>query len=402
MTATAERVVTLSRPQAEIFDSPVRWRVLIAGRRFGKSFVGGTLAAETALNTPQASIWYTGPTYKSIKLPRGQWDTFKQILGPWLAKTPNETDLRLELVNGSTVVMVSRQNPDNVRGAPVDRFIYDEFCVQAEADKGKATWEKVFLPMLADTGGDAVFLSTPTGYNWGHEFYERGQDPERPDWASWQFTTLDGGRVDPAIIEAARRDTDPRSFAQEWEARFTALADRVYDYFDRQYHVDESVQDTGAEILVGQDFNVNPMASVIAVKVGDECHVLDALELPASNTQEVCDELNSQNRYKGRKIIMCPDPSANQRRTSAPAGETDITIIKRAGITVDASSAAPHVADRINNVQAMLQSADGRRRIKIHPRAKALIKGLEGMTYKLWQRFNLLEDRTVRQREFLI
>jgi hypothetical protein len=121
---------------------------------------------------------------------------------------------------------------------------------------------------------------------------------------------------------------------------------------------------------------------------------------------------------------MCPDPSANQRRTSAPAGETDITIIKRAGITVDASSAAPHVADRINNVQAMLQSADGRRRIKIHPRAKALIKGLEGMTYKagtsqpekgggldhitdalgylLWQRFNLLEDRTVRQREFLI
>jgi len=144
-------------------------------------------------------------------------------------------------------------------------------------------------------------------------------------------------------------------------------------------NVDASVVDTGAEILVGQDFNVNPMASVVGVRVADELHILDALEVHTSNTEEVAGEL--RRRYPGRRIIVCPDPAGKARHTSSPVGQTDFTILRRAGFEVRAPNAAPLVVDRVNNTQAMLLQGE-RRRIRIHPRAKALITALSNLCYK--------------------
>src|SRR5690606_16492300 len=197
---------------------------------------------------------------------------------------------------------------------------------------------------------------------------------------SWQFTTLDGGRVPLSELEEARRTLDARVFRQEFEASFETLHGRVYSNFDRDVHIDASVEDTGAELLVGMDFNVNPMSAVIAVRAADECHVLDALELPVSNTEEMAAEI--RRRYPNRRIIVCPDPSGRARKTSAPVGQTDFTILQRAGFKVRAPNVAPLVVDRENNTQALLRSADGRVRIKVHPRAKALIRGWDGLTYK--------------------
>lgn len=194
---------------------------------------------------------------------------------------------------------------------------------------------------------------------------------------------------------------------------------RVYSSYSAKPHpagnVDEEVADTGAELLVGMDFNVNPMSCVIGVKAADELHILDALQIPTSNTEEVAGEL--QRRYPGRRIIVCPDPSGNARKTSAVAGETDFTILRRHGFIVDAATKAPLIPDRINAVQKMLRDdeADGRRRLRVHPRAKHLLLALAALTYKegtsipdkdkgfdhmpdalgylIWQRFNLLSTR---------
>jgi hypothetical protein len=187
-------------------------------------------------------------------------------------------------------------------------------------------------------------------------------------------------------------------------------------------NVDASVKDTGGEILVGQDFNVNPMSSIIGVKAGDELHILESLEIQTSNTEEMAQEI--KRRYPGRRVIMCPDPSANQRRTSAAAGVTDITILQKHGFWVDVAPSAILIVDRVNAVQTMLKDAAGRRRLKIHPRALSLIKALDGQTYKegtsipdkglgldhpvdalgylVWQRFNLLVNRATVIREVLI
>jgi hypothetical protein len=189
---------------------------------------------------------------------------------------------------------------------------------------------------------------------------------------------------------------------------------RVYSSFRNkpfpEGNVDESVVDTGGDIYVGQDFNVNPMASVLGNRVVDELHVFDSLELPVSNTAEVAEIVKG--KYPGRRIIFCPDPAGNQRSTKTTiVGQTDFTILRDAGFEVRAPAAHPAVVDRVNNAQEMLLK-DGRRRVRISPKALTLITALANLTYRegsnapdkksgfdhsadafgylLWQEFNVL------------
>jgi hypothetical protein len=191
----------------------------------------------------------------------------------------------------------------------------------------------------------------------------------------------------PAVMvdEAMRmKALDKEAYEHVWEGGyFLGGHGRVYSNFMNRDFPDgniwQDVRDYGGELYVGQDFNVNPMASVIAQKVVDECHVLASLEIATSNTEEVATEI--RRRYPNRRIIFCPDPAGNQRHTNAAVGETDFTILRRHGFDVRAPHAHPPVVDRINNAQQML-SHGGRRRVKIHPGASALITGLSNLTYK--------------------
>jgi hypothetical protein len=89
-------------------------------------------------------------------------------------------------------------------------------------------------------------------------------------------------------------------------------------------------------------------------------------------------------RYPNRRIIVCPDPTGRARKTSAPVGQTDFTILERAGFEVRAPSGSQPVVDRINNTQKMLFDPDTkRRRVRIHPeRGRPLITALANLTYK--------------------
>lgn len=393
----------LSDPQWDVYNDPSRFRVLIAGRRFGKTHLSCVELLTRAAGKQKADVWYVAPTYRMAK--EIAWKLLKDMVpAPLLAKSPNETDLSVQLVNGSTIALRGADNPDSLRGVGLDLVVLDEF-----AWIHRAAWEDVLRPALADRGGSALFITSPAGHNWAYDLYLRGKGGHG-DWKSWQFTTLDGGRVSADELREARETLDPRKFRQEFEASFETLQGRVYSNFDRDQNVDPAVEDTGAEILVGMDFNVNPMSATLAVRAGDECHVLDFIELSTSNTEEMATEI--RRRYPTRAIVACPDPSGKARKTSAPVGQTDFTILTRHGFSVRAPSKAPPVVDRINNTQAMLLSAEGRRRLIFHPRASRLVRCLDGLTYKegtsqvdkslgldhgpdsldylLWQEFNVM------------
>jgi terminase large subunit-like protein len=127
------------------------------------------------------------------------------------------------------------------------------------------------------------------------------------------------------------------------------------------------------------DFNINPMSAVIAQKAGDQCHVIDEIVLPNSNTQEMMEEINR--RYPSRNGFVHPDPSGSARKTSAPVGQNDFALIREAGWRVNAPQFGS-VVDRITNVNAMLCNANGQRRLLIHPRCKHLIHALDTLPYK--------------------
>ena len=404
----------LSVAQHAIFTHLARFRVIIAGRRFGKTFLCVVWLFIVAMRHRKCEVWYTASTYTEAK--RIAWTMFKDLIPDVFIRQVNEGELWIRLVNGSLIRLVGREKGDSLRGVGIQAMVLDEFCVQEGNDKGFRTWTEVLRPMLADTEGPAMFISTPKGFNWGYDLYQRGLDPTETEWESWQFTTLDGGRVSPEEIEAARRDMDPRSFRQEFEASFESLSDMVYDYYEAKGHVTDQAIDDESTIYVGIDFNVHPMTCVLANDAAGECVVFDAMEIPSSNTDELAEALLT--KYPDREIICCPDPTGKRRQSSA-GGKTDFTILKDAGFEVMAPTKAPFVKDRINNTQAALKTADGKSHVRIHPRCKPLTKALQGLTYKegtsmpdpkskhihiadafgylLWQQFNRVGHRTIQR-----
>ena len=362
----------LSQAQDSVAKSTARFRVVVAGRRFGKTHLSIRELCYHAKD-PGKDVWYVAPTYKMAR--QIVWRKLKNKLQDlnWVAKT-NETELTITLVNGSTIALKGADNYDSLRGVGLDFIVLDEF-----ADIDPEAWYETLRPTLSDKQGRALFIGTPKGIgNWAYEIYQNSLD-DQSNWQSWSYTTLDGGNVTAEEIESARRDLDERTFRQEYMATFETFSGRIYYGFDRAQNVVKYSGATPDAVFVGMDFNIDPGSAVVATRTGDTLHVIDEVRIFSSNTQEMVDELKQ--RYPKTKIWVYPDPAGNQRKTSA-GGQTDITILANAGFVVKAPRHHTPVRDRINAVNSRLCSSTGIRHLIIDPKCKYTIEGLERQTYK--------------------
>lgn len=362
----------LSTPQLTIANDTHRFKVVVAGRRFGKTFLSlNRLAYEARI--PNREVWYVAPTYRQAK--QILWRKLKHKLQDlrWSSKV-NESELSILLKNGSVISLKGADNADSLRGVGLDYLVMDEF-----ADIDPEAWYEVLRPTLADKEGGAMFIGTPKGLgNWAHDLYN--MPTEQPEqWVSFQYTTIDGGNVKPEEIEAARRDLDERTFRQEFLGTFETYAGRIYYSFERKNNV-LTIQDPNISVLhIGIDFNIDPMSAVIAVQNKDNLYVIDEIRMFSSNTQELVAEIKA--RYPSSKIWAYPDPASRQRKTSA-GGATDLTILQNAGWVVKCPTSHTPVRDRINAVNSRLCDSTGIRHLFIQPNCKYTIEGLERQTYK--------------------
>jgi hypothetical protein len=364
--------MALSSAQDTIAKDTHRFKVVVAGRRFGKTHLAIRELCYHA-RVPDQEVWYVAPTYKQAKMI--VWRKLKNKLQDlkWVKKA-NESELSILLKNGSTIALKGADNEDSLRGVGLDYLIMDEF-----ADIDPEAFFEVLRPTLADREGRAMFIGTPKGIaNWAYDLYQ--MEIDYPDaWKSFQYTTIDGGNVTASEIEAAKRDLDERQFRQEFLATFETYTGRIYYAFDRKANTgDPNTPDTQV-IYIGMDFNIDPMSAVIAVRQGDNLYVIDEIRMFSSNTQEAVDEIKS--RYPKSKVWVYPDPAARQRKTSA-GGATDITILQNAGFVVKSPNSHTPVRDRINAVNSRLCDATGTRRLYIANKCKYTLEGLERHTYK--------------------
>lgn len=363
----------LNPGQLTISNSPARFKVVIAGRRWGKTHLATRELAHVC-RYPNKLAWYIAPSYRMCR--NILWDPLKTRLSTlnWIAKT-NETDLSIILKNGSKIALKGADNPDSLRGVSLDAVVFDEFAWIDET-----AWTHVIRPTLSDRQGTAMFISTPIGRNWAYDLYQRGLDPTEHSWESFSYTTIEGGNVTADEIESARRDLDARTFRQEYEATFEDYANRIFYSFDRAHNVKPYDKSTPKVIHVGLDFNVGKMSAAIFAQEGNNVHAIDEVSMQSSNTQEVCDEIIS--RYPGTKVFVYPDPSGAARKSSAASGTTDHTILANAGFVVKAPHKHNPVRDGINAVNSKLCSASNERTLYIDPRCKGIIESLEKHSYK--------------------
>jgi len=297
-----------------------------------------------------------------------------QIPPEYITKT-NETALKIEFRNGSSISLKGAEKPDNLRGRAIDFVVLDEF-----ADMRPEAWYEVIRPSLSgrQQQGAALFIGTPKGRNHFYDLYSKGVDGD-DGWSAYQYTTIEGGNVPPSEIESARADLDERTFQQEYEAKFVNYSGIIYYGFKREQSVARHTHDLSV-IHVGMDFNIDPMSAVLMTRNGNTLHVFDEIVMFGSNTDEMADEIRQ--RYGSQShVIIYPDPASRQRKTSA-GGRTDLSILQNSGFEVRAKTSHSQIRDRINAVNARLCSSDGRRRLYVDPKCKKVIESLERHTYK--------------------
>jgi len=362
----------LSVPQKIVADDTSRMKVLITGRRFGKTFLGVRELCKSAATKPGSINWAICPSYRMAK--QIWWEHLKTKLHElrWI-KSSNEAELTIKLKNGSTIALKGCDNPDSLRGMGLDFVVWDEF-----QDSPKEAWTEVIRPTLSDKQGRALFCGTPKGVgSWSHELFTKALNEK--DWNAWQYSTIDGGNVPAEEIEAAKRDLDEKTFLQEYCATFTTWSGVVAYNFDYKENV-KKIEDPEKGILhIGIDFNILPMTAVIAQVKGNDIHVFDEVRMEGSNTDELVEEI--KHRYPHSKVVAYPDPSSRQKKTSA-GGKTDFSILINAGFSVRARAFHTPVRDRVNALNAKLKNAAGVRTLFIDPKCKHTIDSLQRLSYK--------------------
>ena len=361
----------LSKAQKQIFDSKARFRVAISGRRFGKTYLCIQEMAKFA-RYPRRRVFYVAPTYRMAK--DIVWNDLveKFTKHKWIKKV-NHSDLKITLKNGSDISLRGADNENSLRGVGLDFLIMDEF-----ADIKENAYFEVLRPTLSDKNGAALFCGTPRGFgSWSYNLFTREKDDDQ--WASFQYTTLQGGQVSKQEIEQAKSDLDERTFKQEYEASFVNYAGQIYYNFDRKDNVIEKYTPQTAEIHIGMDFNIDPMSAVVTEIIGNKIIIYDEIVIYSSNTDELVQEIKA--RYKDKHIYVYPDPAAKQRKTSA-GGVTDLAILKNAGFNLRVRNTHPLIRDRINAVNTKLKNANGVRTLFIANSCKNVLKSIERQIYK--------------------
>ncbi len=365
--------IKLTKPQYEVSSSKARFRVLISGRRFGKTYLCITEMMKYA-SQPNQQIWYVAPTFKMAK--EICWSNLKEMLNQfnWIEDI-NETTLTIRIrKTNSTISLKGADNYDALRGTGLNFLILDEF-----ADIDKRTWFEVLRASVSDTLGNVLMCGTPKGYgNWAYEMYLKGKQDNQ--WSSFQYTTVQGGMVSKDEIEQAKLDIDIRTFRQEFEGTFENYAGAVYYNFHPVDSVVDKKIDWAKPLHIGVDFNIDPMSACVSQIEKDKIYVIDEIVIYGSNTDELVQEI--RDRYGSKSQIICyPDPASRQRKTSA-GGRTDLSILQNAGFKVKVKHKHPSIRDRVNAVNSKLKDSNGNRYIFISKSAKIVIKGLTRQVYK--------------------
>jgi phage terminase large subunit len=191
-----------------------RWSVIVAHRRAGKTVacVMDLLTRALATSKTSARFAYIAPFYSQAK--QTAWDYLKLYSQDVAAKV-SESELSVELFNGSRVRLYGADNPDALRGIYLDGVVMDEF-----ADMRSTVWGEIIRPLLADRKGWAVFIGTPKGKNAFYELYQQAKDD--PNWFSLTLRASETGLLPADELADARKAMSEAQYEQEFECSFDA------------------------------------------------------------------------------------------------------------------------------------------------------------------------------------
>ena len=200
----------------KLHASPLRWKVIVAHRRAGKTTAALNhliISAVRDTGIPNRRYAFIAPTYKQAK--NVAWDILKHFARQIPGTECRETELMVRFWNGSSITLYGADNPDRLRGMGLAGVVFDEYSQQPSN-----IFTEIVRPMLSDTGGYAIWIGTPKGRNEFWRLFEKAQ--QNLDWLAMQLTVRDTGVVSDVELADAKKNMSDDEFQQEWFCSFDA------------------------------------------------------------------------------------------------------------------------------------------------------------------------------------
>ena len=206
--------------QQEVWNDPVRFKVVAAGRRTGKSRLAAYLLLVNALQTDRGHVFYVAPTQGQAR--DIMWNLLLE-LGHDVVESSHVNNMQIRLINGITISLKGADRPETMRGVSLKYLVLDEY-----ADMKPDVWELILRPALADLKGSALFIGTPMGRNHFYELYKQAQLGDDPDFKAWHFTSYDNNLLEKQEIDRAKKSMSSYAFRQEFMASFEARGSEMF------------------------------------------------------------------------------------------------------------------------------------------------------------------------------
>lgn len=293
------------------------------------------------------------------------WEDLKALTPKEAIETIYEGTCTIKLKNGNRIQVEGLDRPQRIEGSPLDWI-----CVDECADVRESSFNRHIRPALDTVGrpGAAWLIGVPRGRGYFYKMFLKAKDPANPDWDSHSWPSSD--ILPSEVVDAARADLDPLTFAQEYEASFLNPSGRAYYTFDRGVHATRALAyDDRFPLIFCFDFNVDPGIAVICQDRpiegedrGIVTHCIGEVYIENdSNTERVANKLvESWGHHKG-SVEIYGDASGGARRSSATTG-TDWDIVKNilrsAGMQIKmrVPRKNPLIKSRVNAVNRRLLS----------------------------------------------
>lgn len=351
--------MVLTKSQNVIASCRNRFRVLNCGRRFGKT----TLAIEEikgmALSRP-SRIAYVATTIQQAR--DIAWTMMLEEYRPMIVKAVESPSREIIVRNlkGSTSTIQLRgwESIETLRGQRFDFIVLDEV---ASMRNFWLHWHEVIRPTLTDTKGEALFISTPQGFN---HFYDLANlELKDDDYKTFHFTTYDNPFIPVEEIEKAKKELPPERFLQEYMASFQKTSGLVYKEFNREKCLYDVLPDKKLSKIAGIDFGYR-QAAVIDIRTDGDYYYAEDEWYKTERTETQLAEYVATSQFEA----VYPDPeSAN-----------GIEELRRQNLNVrEVAKGKDSVTHGIDKVRELLLNG----RLKINKRCINLISEFEMYVY---------------------
>jgi hypothetical protein len=382
-------VPTLNEPQAEFLQLGRQFKAFVAGFGSGKTWVGAAGLCRHAWQFPRMRQGYFAPTYPMIR--DIFYETIDEVAHDWdLRAHIKESNKEVMLSSGgvyrSTILCRSMDNPGTIVGFKIGHAQVDEIDLMPML-KAEQAWRKIIARLRSPVKGapnSADVTTTPEGYRFAYKLFAK-EVAEKPELAKLyglvRASTYENEANLPAgYIDSLRTSYPPQLIRAYLEGRFVNLTSgSVYPNFDRHLNHSDAQLQPGEALHIGMDFNVMRMAATLGVvRNGAPIVVGELVNVRDTPTMA---RIIKERYARDRSISVYPDASGAST-SSKSASESDLSILRGAGLRVQVNPSNPAVKDRVNAVNALILNDAGLRRLMVNTReAPVLTEALEQQPY---------------------